>query len=169
MMEYYHNNFRQYFFPLSLFTHFPTTNTTSLSTWNQLYAACSPSSTSSSPTLPASRLTSLSLSFIQHLTIHHDIEEQHIFPILASRMSEFQPGAKALEQHKLIHAGLDRLEEYMVDVKRGERELRREEVKGILDAFGSVLWSHLEEEVQCLGAERMRRSWSREEIARLPM
>lgn len=40
----------------------------------------------------------------------------------------------------------------MMDVKRGRVELERGKVKGILDGFGEVLWAHLEEEVQILGA-----------------
>jgi len=151
MMNYYHNNFRH--------------------TWNQLYTAVSPQSSPTTPssTLPPSRLVALSLSFIQHLTVHHDIEEQHIFPILAQRMPQFRPGSSALEQHKQIHAGLDKLEAYMKDVKRGKIDLERAKVKEILDGFGEVLWKHLEEEVGMLGAENMRRFYKKEEIARLPM
>lgn len=144
MMEYYHNNFRQ--------------------TWNQLYAATAPGAT-----LPSSRLIALSMSFIQHLTVHHDIEEMHIFPVLATRMDEFKPGSAPLEQHKGIHAGLDKLEVYMKDVKKGKIDLEREKVRGILDTFGTVLWSHLEDEVKALGAQNMSKYWKKEEIARLPM
>lgn len=84
-------------------------------------------------------------------------------------MPSFRPGSAALEQHKQIHAGLDKLEEYLKGCRRGERELRREEVRGILDGFGGVLWTHLEEEVRELGAENMRKYWTKEEMARLPM
>jgi hypothetical protein len=57
----------------------------------------------------------------------------------------------------------------MKDVKRGNVELERTRVRGILEGFGEVLWSHLEEEVKMLGAENMSRYWKKEEIARLPM
>ena len=40
----------------------------------------------------------------------------------------------------------------MMDVKRGRVELERGKVKGILDGFGEVLWAHLAEEVEVLGA-----------------
>ena len=84
-------------------------------------------------------------------------------------MPQFRPGSSALEQHKQIHAGLDKLEAYMKDVKRGKIDLERAKVKEILDGFGEVLWKHLEEEVGMLGAENMRRFYKKEEIARLPM
>jgi len=84
-------------------------------------------------------------------------------------MPAFRPGAAALEQHKAIHAGLDRLEAYMKDVKRGKLDLERAKVREILDGFGAVLWAHLEEEVRLLGAQNMSRFYKKEEIARLPM
>ena len=101
--------------------------------------------------------------------MHHDIEEMHIFPVLAQRMDAFKPGSAPLEQHKQIHAGLDKLEAYMKDCKRGKIDLERSKVRDILDGFGKVLWTHLEEEVKELGAQNMARYWSKEEIARLPM
>lgn len=40
------------------------------------------------------------------LEMHHGIEEQHIFPVLAKRMDIFKKGVgEHLEQHKHIHAG----------------------------------------------------------------
>lgn len=103
--------------------------------------------------------------------MHHDIEEAHIFPILGQRMPAFRADAKEgpLQQHREIHAGMDRLEEYLKACKGGERPLRREEVKEICDSFGSVLWTHLDEEVEQLGWQNMTKYWSKEEIMRLPM
>ena len=39
----------------------------------------------------------------------------------------------------------------------------------VLDSFGGVLWQHLDEEVEQLGAENMRRFWTLEEMGRMPM
>jgi hemerythrin-like domain-containing protein len=102
-------------------------------------------------------------------TMHHGIEEQHIFPILARKMPAFQKELELLTQHKEIHKGLDKLEEYLSQCSQGERELRMVELKKIMDGFGEVLWQHLDDEVKQLGAENMRRYWSKEEMARMPM
>lgn len=107
--------------------------------------------------------------FLHHLTMHHGIEEQHIFPLLAKKMPCFKPDQELLTQHKGIHEGMDRLEAYIKDCKSGERELRMEEMKGVMDSFGKVLWQHLDDEVKALRADNMRLYWSKEEMARLPM
>lgn len=101
--------------------------------------------------------------------MHHTIEEEHIFPVLAARMPHFREERELLTQHKRIHEGLERLEGYVRECRSGERELRLGEVKGLMDGFGEVLWSHLDEEVVNLGAENMRRYWSLEEMERMPM
>lgn len=51
----------------------------------------------------------------------------------------------------------------------GDAELDRAEVKRLMDGFGNVLWRHLDEEVQTLGAQNMRRYWSLREMPGLPM
>ena len=39
------------------------------------------------------------------LTVHHTIEERHIFPILAKRMTMFQDDDVHLKSHEAIHHG----------------------------------------------------------------
>ena len=39
------------------------------------------------------------------LTVHHTIEERHIFPILAKRMTMFQNDDVHLKSHEAIHHG----------------------------------------------------------------
>ena len=69
MMDAYHNHFRH--------------------TWNMLYQACS---SSTRPTGTSIRsFLSHGLRLCQSLTIHHTIEEQHVFPELAERMPIFEP------------------------------------------------------------------------------
>lgn len=46
--------------------------------------------------------------------------------------------------------------------------MRREELRRIMDSFGDLLWSHMDEEVVELGAENMSKFWSKDEMARLP-
>jgi hemerythrin-like domain-containing protein len=101
--------------------------------------------------------------------MHHSIEEVHIFPILARKMPAFQKELELLTQHKAIHAGLDKFQEYLEECRGGERELRLKEMKALMDAFGDVLWTHLDQEVGQLGAENMRSYWTVEEMRRMPM
>lgn len=107
--------------------------------------------------------------FLSQLNIHHSIEEQSIFPILAKKMPEFKREVHLLKQHKEIHKGMDRLEAYLMDCRSGEKELKLDEMKKVMDSFGKVLWDHLEDEVRTLGAENMRKYWTQEEMRRLPM
>ena len=107
--------------------------------------------------------------FCHHLTLHHTIEEQHIFPVLARKQPAFKKELELLTQHKAIHNGLDKFEEYLLKCRTGETELRLDEMKGIMDSFGKVLWEHLEDEVRELGAENMRKYWSVDEMRRMPM
>lgn len=50
----------------------------------------------------------------------------------------------------------------------GEEKLRFDELRDILDGFGEVLWTHLDEEVAELGAERMRKYWTLDEVEGVP-
>lgn len=107
------------------------------------------------------------LQFCHHLETHHSIEEQYIFPDLARKMPAFEEDLRLLSQHKKIHAGLEKFEEYLGACKGGERELRMEELKDLMDDFGKVLWDHLNDEVKELGAENMREHWTIEEMRML--
>jgi len=121
------------------------------------------------------------LYFIRALTAHHDIEESYFFPLLAAKMPEFQSGAGArregggqnrqaaelLQQHKLIHAGMDVFEDYLRRCRNRETELELGVLKEKMDTWGDVLWKHLDQEVKTLGAENMRQYWTLEEMRRL--
>jgi len=112
---------------------------------------------------------SMGEQFCNALNMHHTIEEQHIFPVLARRMPAFERELALLTQHREIHAGLDKFEAYLGECRRGEREVRWDELRGLMEGFGGVLWAHLDDEVRELGAENMRRFWSVEEMRKLPM
>ncbi|KAF2248633.1 hypothetical protein BU26DRAFT_427298 [Trematosphaeria pertusa] len=146
-MDYYHNHFRQ--------------------TWTTLTTACENNKRPSGMSIK--QFLALGEQFCHHLTMHHTIEEQHIFPVLAKKMPAFKKELELLSQHKEIHRGLEKLEEYLGECRVGERELRLIELKGVLDGFGNVLWSHLDDEVRQLRAENMRKYWSLEEMRMLPM
>lgn len=146
-MDMFHNNFRQ--------------------TWNTLYSACVSNTRPSG--LSIRQFLALIGQFCHHLTIHHTIEEQHIFPVLAKKMKFFNPKEHALKQHQGIHNGVEALEEWVQEVKEGSREFQLKELKVVMDGFGQVLWAHLEDEVRELGAENMRKYWSVQEMRRMPM
>lgn len=152
-MEYYHAHFRQ--------------------TWNTLWSAAT--SGGPAPKRPAARaLVAEGLQFVRHLTVHHDIEETHIFPVLARKMPEFAPGkgrgaSELLRQHREIHKGMDGLEAYLTRCRLGDAELDLAELRAVMESWGPVLWTHLDQEVKTLAAENMRKYWTQEEMRRLPM
>jgi len=136
-------------------------------TWKTLYAACSNGRRPSNMSLL--QFLTMGLDFCHHLEMHHSIEENHIFPLLARKMPEFRKELELLTQHKQIHAGLDKFEAYLEACRSGEKELRLDELKALMDSFGDVLWAHLEDEVKALGADNMRRYWTLQEMKRMPM
>lgn len=135
------------------------------STWKQLYSESSNSSSKLSPP----RLIDLGLHFCDHLNGHHHVEENYWYPILRDKMPNFRPGHFATEQHMEIHEGLDKLQSYLEACQRKESDLRREKVQQLLDAFGDILWQHLNDEVQELGAENMKKYWTEAEMRNLPL
>ncbi|KAH8432040.1 hypothetical protein N8T08_004536 [Aspergillus melleus] len=135
--------------------------------WTQLLTSCTTTSTKSSKSLSPRQLILTGLQFCSGLSMHHAIEEQHIFPLLAKKMPEFRRDLVA--QHRDIHTGLEKLEGYLEKCRSGEEDLDRGEVRRIMEGFGKVLWEHLDDEVKALGAENMRLYWSEREMRGLPM
>ena len=120
------------------------------------------------PNMSLKQFLSTGLQFCRQLEMHHTIEEQDVFPYLAERMPSFRQELELLTQHKQIHAGLEQLGSYLEDCSAGTRELRLEELKRLMDSFGEVLFAHLGDEVEQLGAENMRKYWSIEEVQQMP-
>jgi len=135
--------------------------------WNMLHGACVAGKRPQGMSIRT--FINVGEQFCHHLTIHHTIEEQHIFPILARKMPAFKKELQLLTQHKQIHAGLDKFEAYLAQCKSGERELRLNEMKEVMETFGTVLWQHLDDEVKELRAENMKKYWSPEEMGRIPI
>lgn len=104
------------------------------------------------------------LQLCQHLTFHHTIEEQHIFPELAERMPGFKDDEILIKQHEQIHEGLEKTQKYLQQCQFEGRELRMSELKEIMDSYGTVLWEHLDQEVKMLSADNMRKYWTKDEI-----
>lgn len=110
------------------------------------------------------------LEFASQLEMHHRIEEQHVFPELAAKMPEFnhETGPMVL-QHVQIHAGLDKFQAYLRKCQSGEVDFELGVLREKMESWGGVLWTHLDEEVKTLGAENMRKHWTKEELKNLPM
>jgi len=130
--------------------------------WTTLYSACEAGKRPSN--LSIRQFLQKGLDFASMLSMHHGIEESYVFPILARKMPAFQKELHLLTQHKEIHKGLDVFEEYLEGCKKKQRELRLGELKDIMDGFGGVLWTHLDDEVMQLGAKNMKKYWSGEEM-----
>ncbi|KAG7402972.1 hypothetical protein Forpe1208_v016771 [Fusarium oxysporum f. sp. rapae] len=111
------------------------------------------------------------LSFCMSLEIHHNIEETYFFPLLARRMPEFRDGNEGplLEQHRVIHKGLQELNEYLSVCRTLQSHFDFKSMKSKMSTWSGVLWDHLDAEVQCLGAENMRRYWTVDEVNRILM
>ncbi|KAI0834514.1 hypothetical protein F5Y06DRAFT_278847 [Hypoxylon sp. FL0890] len=145
--------------------------------WNALWAAaCVGNSKSKASSRGGRSIINDGLAFISQLEMHHSIEETYIFPILARRMPEFRTDGKGgkgaaelLQQHRDIHDGMEGMRKYLRACRDGEKELDMSTLKAQMESWGSVLWKHLDQEVETLGAENMRKYWTVEEIRRIPM
>jgi hemerythrin-like domain-containing protein len=141
-MEYFHNHFRH--------------------SWTLLYTACEENHRPQGMSIR--QFLQIGLQLISHLETHHSIEEHYVFPNLAKKMPKFRQKDHLINQHKQIHKGLEEMEKYLDGCRSGETELRLEELKKVRDGFGKVLWDHLDDEVNELKGENMRKFWTKEEM-----
>ncbi|KAF3064969.1 hypothetical protein GL218_01797 [Daldinia childiae] len=146
--------------------------------WNTLWAAACAGNGSKNKSSSRSGRSIISdgLAFVAQLEVHHNIEETYIFPILARRMPEFQNDGKGgknaaelLRQHREIHDGMEGMRKYLRSCRDGEQDLDMGTLKAQMENWGTILWTHLDQEVATLGAENMRKYWTAEEIRRIPM
>ncbi|KAF4120342.1 hypothetical protein GMORB2_3143 [Geosmithia morbida] len=144
-MDLLHNNFRR--------------------SWNLLWSACEANRRPRGMTLK--QFINEGLRFAEHLTMHHDIEEQHVFPHLGLRMPEFRGDLQG--QHAQIHRGLVGFETYLRDCTSGRKDFELSALHENMKSWSNILWTHLDDEVKVLGAENMRRYWSKEDMQRMPM
>ncbi|KAI1758855.1 hypothetical protein GGR53DRAFT_515667 [Hypoxylon sp. FL1150] len=147
--------------------------------WNTLWAAaCAGNSALGKNKARGRAIIGEGLAFVAQLEVHHNIEETYIFPVLARRMPEFQNGkgkggknnaAELLRQHSEIHDGMEGMRKYLRGCRDGENDLDMATLKKQMETWGKVLWTHLDQEVETLGAENMRKYWTAEEIRQIPM
>ncbi|KAH9892499.1 hypothetical protein C8Q73DRAFT_698298 [Cubamyces lactineus] len=103
------------------------------------------------------------------LTTHHTIEERYIFPILAKRMTSFKDDEVHLKSHEAIHHGLDELTALIRKWSEEPSKYSPEEMRACLDSWREVLFKHLDQEVQDLSGENMKKYWTLEELERIPI
>ncbi|KAF8609000.1 hypothetical protein BDV93DRAFT_519027 [Ceratobasidium sp. AG-I] len=89
----------------------------------------------------------LIMQFHEHLNGHHGIEEAYVFPVLAQRMPSFANGERHKNAHKVIHAGLDKLEKLASSWEEEPSTFSPAILRACLDEFRTPLFTHLEEEV----------------------
>ncbi|KAI0342120.1 hypothetical protein BDW22DRAFT_238437 [Trametopsis cervina] len=106
----------------------------------------------------------------RHLTAHHTIEEQRIFPVLATRMPKFAnaDGAAHIASHHAIHEGLDALGKLLAKYAADPTTYTPAEMRACLDGWRGVLFKHLDEEVEDLSAANMKKYWKLHEVDRIP-
>ncbi|KAL0577322.1 hypothetical protein V5O48_004678 [Marasmius crinis-equi] len=102
-----------------------------------------------------------------HLTMHHTIEERHIFPALATKMKEFSNDSEHLKSHRGIHDGMDKVQELVNRWKKEPASYSPEEMRACLDSFREVLFNHLDQEVADLKGENLKKYWTLEEIEKM--
>ncbi|KAL8417653.1 hypothetical protein RB594_001345 [Gaeumannomyces avenae] len=158
-MTYYHDHFKQ--------------------SWNVLYDAASSGRRPKNLTLK--QFLDTGMGFVRSLTMHHNIEETYLYPILAPKMAEFrhaqggggkklsQKQSELIQQHRDIHEGMDQLEEYINKCRSREADLEMSVLLQKLDSWGTVLWKHMDQEVETLGAANMRKYYTLGEMRRIRM
>ncbi|PCH43647.1 hypothetical protein WOLCODRAFT_132876 [Wolfiporia cocos MD-104 SS10] len=106
---------------------------------------------------------------VKHLTMHHTIEEQYIFPVLATRMPAFRQGEAHISAHEQIHHGLDKLSALLAKWTVSPSTYNPSEMRACLDDWREVLFMHLDQEVDDLLGENMKKYWKLEEMDSMPL
>ncbi|KAF9820299.1 hypothetical protein IEO21_01513 [Rhodonia placenta] len=106
---------------------------------------------------------------VKHLNTHHTIEERYIFPVLGRRMPSFQEHDMHVKSHEAIHEGLDRLSVLIKKWTAEPSTYSPAEMRGCLDSWREVLFTHLDQEVEDLSGENMKKHWKLEELDMIPM
>ncbi|PRP78768.1 hypothetical protein PROFUN_00941 [Planoprotostelium fungivorum] len=95
----------------------------------------------------------------------YNIEEQHIFPILARKMPKF--AKDHIDEHKHMNESLSQMRQYVEQGYTDNSNYHPEEMKKRLDALKTALFDHLSAEEKSLGEEEMKKYWTEEEMEEL--
>ncbi|KAK4124031.1 hypothetical protein N657DRAFT_645645 [Parathielavia appendiculata] len=74
-----------------------------------------------------------------------------------------------IRQHRIIHDGMEEMVEYLQRCRNRECELELGVLKEKIEPWGAVLLRHLDQEVRDLGADKMRRHWTLQEMKTFPI
>ncbi|KAJ4400098.1 hypothetical protein N0V85_005848 [Neurospora sp. IMI 360204] len=102
---------------------------------------------------------------------HHrqsEMEEDHQEDNKEDKEEE-EANCELIQQHRAIHTGMEQFEKYLRDCRSKKEAFSLPVLKAKMDSWGEVLLKHLDQEVEELGAERMRRFWSLEEMVTFPI
>ncbi|KAF9566727.1 hypothetical protein CPC08DRAFT_703693 [Agrocybe pediades] len=120
--------------------------------------------------LPLARYLDKVTALNHHLTMHHTIEERHLFPILAKTMPQFAADdGEHLASHHGIHEGLERLQKLVRTWKDSPSTYSPTEMRECLDSFRDVLFKHLDQEVEDLRGENLKKYIKLEDLESLPI
>ncbi|KAF8973228.1 hypothetical protein BDZ97DRAFT_668029 [Flammula alnicola] len=137
--------------------------------FNTLYELADGSFTRQGLSLP--RYLDTAKAMNHHLTMHHTLEERHIFPILARSMPKFannDDGAH-IASHRGIHEGLEKLEKLVTKWKDSPSTYSPADMRACLDSFRDVLFHHLDEEVADLPGENLKKYMTLADVEALPI
>ncbi|EJD02598.1 uncharacterized protein FOMMEDRAFT_19894 [Fomitiporia mediterranea MF3/22] len=108
-------------------------------------------------------------SLKKHLETHHSIEERFIFPELAKKMPSFAENDQHRKSHEGIHDGLVKLGAITREFRENPTSYSPERMRECLDSFRDVLMKHLDEEVEDLRGENLKKYWTLEELDKIPI
>ncbi|KAJ5667696.1 uncharacterized protein N7477_006266 [Penicillium maclennaniae] len=95
------------------------------------------------------------LSFCTQIQMHHGFEETHIYPILSKCMPQFRKEVHLNAKHEEIDVGIQAVQNYLMQCRPGDLLFDAQKLKMMMDGFQETLFSHLDDEVQALGADNM--------------
>lgn len=91
-----------------------------------------------------------SLCFYDLLHVHHEGEEDILFPWIQEATKEANIMDRNIDQHRAFHAGLEAFKNYIDSCLNGQQVYNGLSFLGIINSFGHVLASHLTEEIHTL-------------------
>ncbi|KAJ9111069.1 hypothetical protein QFC19_001267 [Naganishia cerealis] len=175
-MEYYHNHFRHSFDSIYQVSRVYVLHSLERDT-DMKYLLQMADGKFHSRGLSLQQYLKQASSLYSHLEMHHQIEEKHIFPILARKMPQFKAGAREsgahLKSHKQIHngsLGMDKYAALLTKYAADPTSYSPTELRENMDSWREVLFHHLEEEVHDLSGDSMRKAgWTLNEVKGMPM
>ncbi|KAJ3515254.1 hypothetical protein NLJ89_g1879 [Agrocybe chaxingu] len=109
----------------------------------------------------------------RHLKMHHTIEERYVFPILGKKMPQFAKENEDVTQSPPSYnapiLGLVKLEKLVDKWIDEPSTYSPKEMRDCLDSFRDVLFHHLDEEVEDIRGENLKKYFTLQEVAGLPI